>query len=220
MSISVVPAVLGALIFASVASAQPTGAGPDAVSGIGGLFVGSFRVVDVNNSVYGGWLDISFKGWTLGTVEVDLLQNRERRSRVDACPYDDCSPRYASDSDGKVRLISDPNKVAAPATESQRVRVFSVAVLRRFRATRHAAPHFLVGFGRLSRELSFDYDNPAFGQQKYDRDAWGPVGGLGLDLFAGPLVARIQYRLDPMYVGQECVLICNNQFRIGAGWAF
>ena len=195
MPISIAAMVLGGLLLASSsASAQSKTGESGSVNGSAGLFGGSLSVVDESNAVYGGWFDIAFTGWELGDVEVDIFQSRRRQHRVESCPYADCSPRYESDAEGKPKLISDPTKVPALATESQRLRRFSVALLRKFRTSQRAAPHFIVGVGRFSRELSFAFDNPGFDERTHKWRAWGPVAGVGLDVFAGRFIARLQYQ--------------------------
>ncbi len=224
--ISIAAMLLGVLFVASTSAyAQSNTRRAGLVSGSLGVFAGSFRPVDANNPVTnnpvnGAWLDLSFGGWELGTIEVDLFQNRRRERRVDACPSADCSERYVADSDGKPKRINDRLTSVAPALESQRIRAFSFAFLKRFSSTPHVAPHWIVGLERLSHGTSFHFDDPTFEERTYSRRAWGPVGGIGLDILAGRFIARLQYRVDPIPVGQECILVCNNQFRLGAGWAF
>jgi hypothetical protein len=191
----------------------------DAVNGSTGIYMGRLRSSETTTSV-GIWVDIAFKGWELGTIELDVSRSRPTARRDESCPYDDCTARYGVGADGNVKLISDPGKVPAPGISAERYRTVSVAALRSFKKSRYAAPHFLVGLGTLSRQVSFHYDDAVFGTQTRNRKAWGPVAGVGVDVFIRRLVVRVQYRVDPMSVGKECVLICNDQFRVGAGLRF
>ena len=222
MPIPAVAAVLCAVLFASSAASGQTAERSPTITGSGGMFAGALDIVgtDQTETIVGGWLDIRFKQWALGQVELDFFQNRRREHRDEACPVDDCSERYERDAEGRPQLIHDPRRERKPATESQRFRAFSVSIFKPFGVSRRVAPHYVVGFGRLTRHLAFNFDDPELAERKYRWKPWGPVAGLGVDIVVGRLAARLQYRIDPMFVGQECVLICNTQFRAGVGWIF
>ena len=188
MPISIVALIFIAVLLASSRAQGRATVTADAINGSTGIYTGRLRSSETATSV-GGWIDIAFKGWELGTIELDVSRSRPSARREESCPYDDCTARYGVGADGKVELISDPTKVPAPGIS-------------------------------LSRRVSFTYDDPVFGTQTRNRKAWGPVAGVGVDVFTRRFVVRVQYRLDPMFVGKECVLICNDQFRVGAGLRF
>lgn len=219
MPISIVALLLSGLLLVSSGAYGQSTTPPDRLSGSAGIYAGHLRSSETTASS-GTWIDIAFVGWELGTIELDVSRSRTKARRGESCPYDDCSPRYRTGSDGKPELISDPAKVVSPGLNSERYRAVSMAGLRAFGKSRHAAPHFLIGVARISRQVSFAYDDPAFGGQTWRRTGWGPFAGIGLDVFAYHFVVRIQYRLDPILVGEECFPVCNQQARVGVGWRF
>lgn len=219
MPISIAALLLGSLLLVSAhASAQSTAQAGGAVDGSVGIFAGSLKASDPYSSAYGGWLNISFPWWALGTIEIDYFESRHRR-RIEACPYDDCSERYEADAEGRPQRVNADKQLSA-AVQSDRFRGFSAAVFHRFGKHQRAAPHVVVGFGRLLRTVSSDFDDSSFAQRTYTWNPWGPVAGVGLEIFAGRFTARAQYRFAAMFVGQECIVICNNQLRLGGGWTF
>lgn len=220
MPISIATRFVACLLIASSAvSAQSKAPASDPISGATGVFVGPLRVVGETNRIFGGWLDIRFKGWELATLALEVSRSIENKRRGEWCPYDDCSPRYERDAQGDVKRIN-PEKRPAPGTRFIRNGTLSVAALRPFKASRHAVPHFVVGMEKLSRRMTYAFDDPTLETRTWRRNAWGPVCGLGVDFLSGRFLARVQYRVDPIFIGYECILICNDQFRVGAGWRF
>ena len=219
MPISILALFVGGLLLASPAAYGQSNTSSDVVRGSAGIFAGSLTASDTTTGL-GSWVDIAFEGWELGTLELDISRGRTKRRRGEACPYDDCTARYRAGPDGKAELISDPAKVLSPGVNAERYRTLSVAAFRAFRKSRYAAPHFVAGVARATQEISFVYDDASIGGQTWKRIAWGPMGGIGLDVFVSHVVVRMQYRLDGIFLGKECVLVCNQQARIGLGWRF
>ena len=140
MPVSIVLLLAGGLLLAcSRAHAQST-APAEAIAGSTGIYAGSLKASETATN-FGAWIDIAFEGWELGTVELDISQTRTKTRRGESCPYDDCNPRYRTGPDGKDELISDPAKVVSPGLRAERYRAVSLAGLRTFGKSRHAAPH-------------------------------------------------------------------------------
>lgn len=156
-----------------------------------GVYARHGESFDGANGALGAWATFLVEKWG---IDVDFSRSRRLERSGFGCVDLSCTR-------------------SVPLREFEANSAIGVTAFRELRTAGHASPHFIIGYGAISRQTGHRFDDPALGEQP--ESAWwasGPVAGMGVDIVMGHVVARAQYRLN-LRVEHSI-----HQFRIGFGW--
>jgi hypothetical protein len=140
----------------------------------------------------GGWATVMLSRWGF---DIDFSRGRRTQERGSTCIDRSCA-------------------TIASGTSVERNSTIGITALRQIGTPGRAMPHLLVGFGTISRQTAYRFDDASLGSRSQSTSwAAGPVAGAGMDISANHYVVRVQYRVN--FRVEHSI----HQFQLGLGWA-